>query len=43
MRIALIGHGTMGKLIERLATEKGHEIAVVIEESNSGDLAKIAR
>ena len=29
MKIALIGHGAMGKLIERLAVEKGHEIAVI--------------
>lgn len=35
MKIALIGHGAMGKLIERLATEKGHEIAVVIDEADS--------
>lgn len=34
MKIALIGHGAMGKLIERLATEKGHEIAVVIDEAD---------
>ncbi len=36
MRIALIGHGAMGKLIERLAMEKGHEIAVVIDDSDAG-------
>ena len=35
MKIALIGHGAMGKLIERLAVEKGHEIAVVIDEADS--------
>ena len=29
MKIALIGHGAMGKLIERLAVEKGHEITVI--------------
>jgi 4-hydroxy-tetrahydrodipicolinate reductase len=39
MKIALIGHGAMGKLIERLAIEKGHEIGVVIDESNARDLA----
>lgn len=32
MKIALIGYGAMGRLIERLAREKGHEIAVVIDE-----------
>jgi 4-hydroxy-tetrahydrodipicolinate reductase len=35
MKIALIGHGAMGSLIERLAFEKGHEIAVVFDESDS--------
>lgn len=29
MKIALIGYGAMGKLIERLAVEKGHDIAVI--------------
>jgi len=36
MKIALIGHGAMGKLIERLATEKGHEIGIVIDEADAG-------
>lgn len=36
MKIALIGHGTMGKLIERLALEKEHEIAVVIDDADAG-------
>jgi 4-hydroxy-tetrahydrodipicolinate reductase len=36
MKIALIGHGAMGKLIERLAEEKGHEIAVVIDDADAG-------
>ena len=35
MNIALIGHGAMGRLIERLAGEKGHTIAAVIDESDS--------
>jgi 4-hydroxy-tetrahydrodipicolinate reductase len=43
MKITLIGHGAMGQLIETLATKKGHEIAVVIDESDAalsaGDLA----
>ena len=33
MKIALIGYGTMGKLIRTIAENKGHEIAVVIDES----------
>ena len=35
MKIALIGHGAMGRLIERLAVEKGHEVGVVIDESDA--------
>jgi 4-hydroxy-tetrahydrodipicolinate reductase len=26
MRIALLGYGKMGKMIERIAIERGHEI-----------------
>ena len=32
MKIALIGYGAMGKLIETLAENKNHEIAVIIDE-----------
>ena len=35
MKIALIGHGAMGKLIARLAEEKEHEIAVVIDDGDA--------
>ncbi len=35
MKIALIGYGAMGKLIHALAENKNHEIAVVIDESDS--------
>ncbi len=35
MKIALIGHGTMGKLIKALAEDKGYEIASVIDENDS--------
>jgi 4-hydroxy-tetrahydrodipicolinate reductase len=36
MNIALIGHGTMGKLIETLAKEKGHQINVIVNEGHAG-------
>ncbi len=36
MKIALIGYGAMGKLIHRLAEEKGHEIAVIIDDADAG-------
>jgi 4-hydroxy-tetrahydrodipicolinate reductase len=35
MKIALIGYGAMGKLIKTLAENKGHEIAVIIHESDA--------
>ncbi|MEP6849872.1 MAG: dihydrodipicolinate reductase C-terminal domain-containing protein [Acidobacteriota bacterium] len=40
LKIALIGYGAMGKLIERLAREGGHEIAALIEETDAGLSAK---
>ncbi|HQZ83371.1 MAG TPA: dihydrodipicolinate reductase C-terminal domain-containing protein [Pyrinomonadaceae bacterium] len=36
MKIVLIGYGAMGKIVERLAVERGHEVACVIDESYSG-------
>jgi len=35
MNIALIGHGAMGKLIARLAEEKGYEITAVIDHADA--------
>lgn len=34
MKIALIGYGKMGKTIERIAKERGHEIVSVIDVNN---------
>ncbi|NBN98253.1 MAG: 4-hydroxy-tetrahydrodipicolinate reductase [Flavobacteriia bacterium] len=34
MKIALIGYGKMGKTIERLAVERGHEISAVFDSNN---------
>jgi 4-hydroxy-tetrahydrodipicolinate reductase len=36
MKIALIGYGAMGRLIHRLAEEKGHVVAVTIDDADSG-------
>jgi 4-hydroxy-tetrahydrodipicolinate reductase len=36
MKIALIGYGTMGKLIETLANEKAHQISVVVDDVDAG-------
>lgn len=35
MKISLIGYGTMGKLIETLAREKGHEIVSIVKKSST--------
>ncbi|TRZ43582.1 4-hydroxy-tetrahydrodipicolinate reductase [Robertkochia solimangrovi] len=35
MKIALLGYGKMGKMIERIATERGHEIVTKIDVNNS--------
>lgn len=37
MKIALIGYGKMGKAIESIAVEKGHEIVLKIDISNPQD------
>ena len=41
MKIALIGYGAMGKLIRRLAEEKGHEIVVVIDDTFAQSSAEV--
>jgi 4-hydroxy-tetrahydrodipicolinate reductase len=40
MRIALIGYGKMGKLIEEIALLQGHTIVVKISSSNQNELTK---
>ena len=40
MKIALIGYGAMGKLIEALAENKNHEVAVIIDERDANVSAK---
>lgn len=34
MRIALLGYGKMGKLIEKIAVANGHEIVLIVDEGN---------
>ncbi len=36
MRLALIGYGTMGKLIGALANDAGHSVVVTVNESHAG-------
>ena len=38
MKIALIGYGKMGKEIERIAVERGHEIVSIVDIDNSADI-----
>lgn len=40
MRIALIGYGKMGKAIEEIAVERGHEVVVKINDENLSDFTK---
>ncbi|MBS1608562.1 MAG: 4-hydroxy-tetrahydrodipicolinate reductase [Bacteroidetes bacterium] len=40
MKIALIGYGKMGKTIEEIATQRGHEVVLKIDENNTGDFTK---
>lgn len=37
MKIALIGYGKMGHVIERIATQRGHEIVCIIDADNTAD------
>ena len=38
MKVAIIGYGKMGREIERVLLERGHEVALVIDMDNAGDL-----
>jgi 4-hydroxy-tetrahydrodipicolinate reductase len=38
MKIALIGYGKMGKMIESIALDRNHEIVLVIDQNNTQDL-----
>jgi len=40
MNIALIGYGKMGKAIEEIALERGHQIVLKINDENLGDFTK---
>ena len=37
MKIALIGYGKMGKMIESIAQSRGHEIVAIIDVDNRAD------
>ena len=38
MKIAIIGYGKMGKLLEHFAQERGHEICITIDADNASDI-----
>lgn len=38
MKIALFGYGKMGQLIEQLAIQRGHEIALIVHQANRAQL-----
>ncbi len=38
MKIALIGYGKMGREIEKIALERGHEITLIVDKDNPEDL-----
>ena len=38
MKIAIIGYGKMGHMIERIAIDRGHEISVIIDADNLVDI-----
>ena len=38
MKIAILGYGKMGRIIEQLAIERGHEIALKVNIDNLEDL-----
>ncbi|SHF08432.1 4-hydroxy-tetrahydrodipicolinate reductase [Pedobacter caeni] len=40
MKIALLGYGKMGQIIERFALERGHEVVLKINADNLGDMTK---
>ena len=43
MRIVLVGHGRMGRLIEQTALAAGDEIAAVVDIDNISDLEKLGK
>jgi len=42
MKIAIIGYGKMGRIIERIAMERGHQIVSIIDIDNPGEFSSVA-
>ena len=43
MKLALLGYGKMGKEIEKIAVEKGHQIVLIIDINNQDELIVLER
>jgi 4-hydroxy-tetrahydrodipicolinate reductase len=43
MRIALAGYGKMGHMVERVATERGHEVTLRLDEFNNANFEGITK
>ena len=37
MNIAIIGYGKMGRMIEEIAKQRGHNIVCIIDQDNQAD------
>jgi 4-hydroxy-tetrahydrodipicolinate reductase len=42
MKIALIGYGKMGKMIEQIARDRGHDVVSIIDINNQEDFDSAA-
>jgi 4-hydroxy-tetrahydrodipicolinate reductase len=40
MKIAIIGYGKMGKMIEQIALSQGHEIAIIVDPAFAGKMSE---
>lgn len=38
MKVAIIGYGKMGREIEKILLQRGHEVALIIDQANASDL-----
>ena len=38
MKVAIIGYGKMGRTIERILLERGHDVALIVDVDNAADL-----
>jgi len=43
MKIALVGYGKMGRMIERIAVDRGHEVTLRLDEFNNANFEGITR